>query len=114
MNRLTLAIPMPMSLASLSCPGKHRSLCQAIAEEQRVRGLGPDGDLRVSENEIRKLCEAVQRDRIGAIQFHVALDVLQSLADVLHACIVIRLRGRLLVINTARAYRGRDVLLFGR
>ena len=52
----------------------------------------------------------VQRDGIRAVDFHVALDLLQSLADVLHEHIVIRLRGGLVVINSAWSWR---VRLFG-
>ena len=55
-----------------------------IAEQKRIGCLGVGGKFGIAQDEIRKLGEAIPRDRIGGIQFHVLLDLLKSPSDVLH------------------------------
>ena len=55
-----------------------------VAEQKRIGCLGIGGKLWIAKDKIWKLCEAIPRDRIGSIQLHVLLDLLQPLSDVLH------------------------------
>ena len=55
-----------------------------VTEQKRIGRLGVGGKLGIAKDEIRKLGEAIPRDRIGGIQLHVLLDLLKSLSDVLH------------------------------
>ena len=55
-----------------------------IAEEQGVCCFGADRNVRVAENEIGELREAIARDGIGGVELHVLLDLFKMGADVLH------------------------------
>ena len=79
-----------MSSARPILSGKAQVVVPGVAQQQRVDGLGPDGDLGIAQDEIRQLREAIPRDRIGGIELHVLLDLVEPLADVLHARIVTR------------------------
>ena len=49
-----------------------------------MRGLGADRDLRIAQDEVGKLGEAVQSNRIGAVDLDVLFDGGQLFADVVH------------------------------
>ena len=83
--------------------GEAQIVVPGVAEEERVGGLGIGRKIRISQNEIRELREAVQRDWIGAIQPHVLLDFLEIAGDVLHLGIVARLLPYPPVINSGIA-----------
>ena len=53
--------------------GKAKIVVPRVAQKEGVNGLGSDGDIRVTEDEVRNLSEALECDRIRTVYPHVAL-----------------------------------------
>lgn len=64
---------------------KAQVVVPGIGQQERVDDLGVGRDLRVAQNKVRQLREAVTRDGIARVEPHVLLDRLQLRADVVHA-----------------------------
>ena len=71
-----------------------------VAEKQGVDCLGVGRELRVSENEVRELREAIPRDRIGGVELHVLLNLFERATDVLHRGSIAPTSPALSVINS--------------
>src|SRR5438105_2215981 len=72
----------PESLGQCVLPWEAKVVVPGVAEKERVGRLGTDRDVGVAKNEIRELGEAVQRNRISAVDVDVLLDCLEVCADV--------------------------------
>jgi hypothetical protein len=65
--------------------GEAKVVVPRVTEQERVSGLRVGRKIRIAQNKIGELREAVQRDRVGAVETHVLLNLLEIGPDVIHA-----------------------------
>ena len=68
--------------------GETKIVVPGVAEEQRVDSLRTDRNVRVAQNEIRNLREAMKRHRVDGVELHVTFDTLDLIAYVFHLAII--------------------------
>jgi hypothetical protein len=68
--------------------GETKIVVPGIAEEKRVDRLRADRNVRVAQNEIRNLREAMKRHRVDGVELHVAFDTLDLIAYMFHLAII--------------------------
>ena len=64
--------------------GEAEVVVPGVAQQQRVDCLRIGGEIRIPENEVGKLREAMLRNRIGGVEPHVLIDRSELFADVFH------------------------------
>ena len=72
-------------LGQLLLAGKATAIVPSVFQKHGVEQLGADTEVGVGEEEIRHLCESMQRNGIGTDDLDVASDIIQLTGDVVHA-----------------------------